>query len=102
MGDGWLWNPKDGWTYRFQRDEKSWLQDPFVLVDKGRAMPDGSPALLKTRQYLRRGAAEGMWRDLVRKGWEKIPAVWGAEAEHRSKKYQSVFCEKESDHSAKV
>ena len=102
MGDGWLWNPKDGWTYRFQRYEKSWLQDSFVLVDKGRAMPDGSPALLKTRQYLRRGAAEGMWRDLVRKGWEKIPAVWGAEAEHRSKKYQSVFCEKESDHSAKV
>ena len=71
-------------------------------MDRGRAMPDGSPALLKTRQYLRRGAAEGMWRDLVRKGWEKIPAVWGAEAEHRSKKYQSVFCEKESDHSAKV
>ena len=50
MGEGWLRNPKDGWTYRFQRDEKSWLQDPFVFVDKGRAMPDGSPALLKTRQ----------------------------------------------------
>ena len=81
MGDGWLGNPKDGWTYRFQRDEKSWLQDPFVFVDKGRAMPDGSPALLKTRQYLRRRTAEGMWKDLVRKGWEKIPAVWGAEAE---------------------
>ena len=41
MGGGWLRNPKDGWTYRFQRDEKSWLQDPFVIVDKGRAMPDG-------------------------------------------------------------
>ena len=47
MGGGWLRNPQDGWTYRFQRDEKSWLQDPFVFVDKGRAMPDGSPALLK-------------------------------------------------------
>ena len=81
MGGGWLQNPKDGWTYRFQRDEKSWLQDPFVFVDKGHAMPDGSPALLKTRQYLRRGAAEGMWKDLVRKGWENVPAVWGVDAE---------------------
>ena len=44
-------------------------------------MPDGSPALLKTRQYLRRGKAEGMWKDLVRKGWKKVPAVWGVDAE---------------------
>ena len=28
MGDGWLRNPADGWTYRFHRDEKSWLRDP--------------------------------------------------------------------------
>ena len=50
-------------------------------MDKGRAMPDGSPALLKTRQYLRRKIAEEMWKDLVRKGWEKVPAMWCAEAE---------------------
>ena len=81
MGDGWLRNPKDGWTYRFQRDEKSWGRDPFVFVDKGRAMPDGSPALLKTRKHLRREKAEVMWKDLVRKGWEKVPAVWGVDAE---------------------
>mgnify|MGYP002061265967 FL=1 len=81
MGDGWLRNPQDGWTYRFQRDEKSWSLDPRVFVDKGRAMPDGSPALLKTRKHLRRERAEGMWKDLVRKGWEKVPAVWGADAE---------------------
>ena len=62
MGEGWLRNPKDGWTYRFQRNEKSWLQDPLVFVDKGRAMPDGSPALLKTRQYLRRGKQRGCGR----------------------------------------
>ena len=79
--DGWLRNPQDGWTYRFQRDEKSWSVDPRVFVDKGRAMPDGSPALLKTRKHLRRERAEGMWKDLVRKGWEKVPAVWGADAE---------------------
>ena len=69
MGDGWLRNPQDGWTYRFQRDEKSWSVDPRAFVDKGLAMTDGSPA------------AEGMWKDLVRKGLEKVPAVWGVDAE---------------------
>ena len=81
MRDGWLKNPMDGWTYRFHRDEKSWVRDPKVFVDMGRGMPDGSPALLKTRQHVRREQAEVMWKDLVRKGWEKVPAVWGANAE---------------------
>ena len=54
MGEGWLRNPEDGWTYRFQRDERSWSLDPRVFVDKGRAMTDGSPALLKTRNHLSR------------------------------------------------
>ena len=53
----------------------------MVFVDMGRGMPDGSPALLKTRQHLRREQAEGMWKDLVRKGWKKVPAVWGLDAE---------------------
>ena len=81
MGDGWLSDPETTWTYRFHRDDKSWLRDPKVFVDMGRPMPDGSPALLKTRQHLRREQAEGMWKDLVRKGWKKVPAVWGADAE---------------------
>ena len=81
MGGGWLKNLSDGWTYRFHRDDKLWLRDPKVFLDMGRAMTDGSPVLLKTRQYLRTRTAEGMWKDLVRKGWEMIPAVWGAEAE---------------------
>ena len=34
----------------------------------------------KSRQR-RQEFAEGMWKDLVRKGWEKVPAVWGADAE---------------------
>ena len=83
MGDGWLRNPEDGWTYRFQRDEKSWSVDPRVFVDKGRAMPDGSPALLKTRKHLRTKKAESMRRDLLRNGCEMISAVWCADAEHR-------------------
>lgn len=81
MGEGWLRNPKDGWTYRFQRDEKSWSVDPRVFVDKGRAMPDGSPALLKTRKHLRREDAEVLWKDLVRNGSKGVPAVWGVHAE---------------------
>ena len=81
MGDGWLTNPETSWTYRFHRDENSWLCDPKVFVDMGRGMPDGSPALLKTRQHIRREDAEGMWKDLLRWGWRKVPAVWGVDAE---------------------
>ena len=44
-------------------------------------MTDGSPALLKTRQHLRREQAEGTWKDLMNRGWEKVPAVWGDDAE---------------------
>ena len=68
-------------TYQFHRDEKSWSVDPRVFVDMGRAMPDGSPALLKSRQHLRREQAESMWRDLLRSGLQKVPAVWGAHVE---------------------
>ena len=81
MGDGWLKNPSDGWTYRSYRHEKSWLRDPRVFVDMGRPMSDGSPALLKTSQHMRRKQAESMCKDLVRKGWKKVPAVWGPDAE---------------------
>ena len=81
MRDGWLKNPSDGWTYRFHRDEKSWLRDPKVFVDMGRPMSDGSPALLKTRQHVCKEKAESMWKDLVRKEWKKVPAVWGPDAE---------------------
>ena len=35
----------------------------------------------KTRQHIRREQAEGMWKDLLRKGWQKVPDVWGADAE---------------------
>jgi hypothetical protein len=59
VGDGWLKNPSDGWTCRFHRDEKSWLRDPKVFVGMGREMPDGSPALLKTHQHVRREQAGG-------------------------------------------
>ena len=63
------------WTYRFHRDERSLTRDPKVFVDMGRPMPDGSPALLKTRQHLRREEAEVLWRNLLRSGFQKVSAV---------------------------
>ncbi len=75
MGDGWLCNAEQGWTCRFHRDDKSWVKDPKVFVDMGRPMPDGSPALLKTWQHLRREQAEGMWKERVNRGSQKVTFV---------------------------
>ncbi len=47
----------------------------------GRPMPDGSPALLKTREHLRRDDIRSLLKELVRKDWEKVPAVWGPESQ---------------------
>ena len=77
MREGWLRNPKDGWTYRFQRDEKSWLQDPFVFVDKGRAMPDGSPALLKTPSIPAKRSSRGDVEGPNAEGLGKDPCCLG-------------------------
>ena len=43
-----------------------------------------------------------MWKELLRKGQEKVPAVWDAEVKLRSTKYHSVLWENESDHIAEV
>ena len=81
MREGWLLNEETKWAYRFHRDEKSWVRDPKVFVDMGRGMPDGSPALLKSRRHLRREQAEGIWKDLLKQGWKKTTPLWGASAE---------------------
>ena len=65
------------WTYRSRRDDKAWVRESRVFVDMGLPMPDGSPALLKTLQHFRREHAEGMWKDLVRKGVEEGPCCLG-------------------------
>ena len=54
---------------RFHRDQKSWLRDPYVFVDMGRGMPNGEPALLKSRRYLRLEDAMTLWKDLRSYGW---------------------------------
>ena len=81
MKDGWLIDANDHWVWRFHRDNSAWVRDPKVFVDRGRSMPDGPP-LLKERRYLRKDAAEQLWKSLQGQGWKplKTPA-WGASAE---------------------
>lgn len=79
--EGWLTDGDGYWTARFHRDEKSWLQDPRVFVDYGRGMPEGEPALLKSRRYLRRKEAEKLWKSLRKEGWKASAPVWGVNAE---------------------
>ena len=43
-------------------------------------MPDGPP-LLKERRYLRKDAAEQMWKSLQNQGRKKTTPLWGATAE---------------------
>ena len=63
LGKGWgVLDCDQHWAYRFHRDEKSWSRDPMVFVDMGRAMPDGSPALLKSRRHLHKDQAEEFWK----------------------------------------
>ena len=55
-----------------------------LFFDTGRAMramPDGSPALLKTRKHLHRVQAEKLWKELVRTGWCRSEPLWGSAAE---------------------
>ena len=65
--DGWLTDPKGYWSNRFHKDPSStWVRVQRVIVNHGRTMPGGEPALLKTEREL--------WVDycrasLVNKGW---------------------------------
>tara|TARA_B100001175_G_scaffold108910_2_gene92516 strand:- start:630 stop:878 length:249 start_codon:yes stop_codon:yes gene_type:complete len=81
MGEGWLIDRNKQWVFRFHRDEKAWPKDPMVFVDLGRGMPGGQPALLKSREHLRRDAAEQRWMELLRSGWSATTPVWGAATE---------------------
>ena len=56
------------------------VRDPKVFIDRGRQMPEGPP-LLKERRYLRKDAAEQLWKSLQTQGWKKTRPLWGATAE---------------------
>ena len=79
--EGWLIDANDHWVWRFRRDNSGWARDLKVFIDRGRQMPEGSP-LLKERRYLRKDAAEQLWKSLQVQGWKplKKPA-WGAAAD---------------------
>ena len=81
MKEGWLIDANDHWVWRFHRDNSAWVRDPKVFIDRGRAFPDGSPLLLKERRYLRKDAAEQLWKSLQTQGWKKTRPLWGATAE---------------------
>ena len=70
MQEGWLIDANDHWVWRFHRDNSAWVRDPKVFIDRGRQMPAGPP-LLKERRYLRKDAAEQMWKSLQTQGWKK-------------------------------
>ena len=75
--EGFIQDPATKETKRFHRDEKSWVRDPKVFVDTGIPIP-GEPPLLKTRVHLRRDAAEQLWKELQRVGWQQVDPCWGA------------------------
>ena len=66
------------WIWRFHRDEKAWIRDPKVFIDRGRQMLDGPP-LLKERRYLRKDDADIFWKALESQGWKRLSEpAWGA------------------------
>ena len=54
-----------------------WVCDLRVFLDRWRQMREG-PTLLKERRYLRKDAAEQMWKSLQTQGWKKTTPLWGA------------------------
>ncbi len=65
--DGWLRDPSGVWILRFRYDWTSWDQNPKVLIDKGRLIPNAIP-LLKSRKRMRRNLAIRMKRVLEKHG----------------------------------
>ena len=81
MLEGWLIDADNHWIWRFHRDEKAWIRDPKVIMDRGRLMPDGPP-LVKERRYMRQKDAEQLWRSLVTQGWKRLEEeAWGSSVE---------------------
>ena len=68
VAGGFSQDPATKETKRFHRDEKSWIKDPKVFVDKGLPISGEAP-LLKTRLHLPRDTAEALWKQLLRVGW---------------------------------
>ncbi len=76
MHEGWLVDPGTNWVWRFHRDDKAWVRDPKVFMDRGMAMPDGQPPLLKERRHVPQEDAETIWRNLKSMGWKRSEPLW--------------------------
>ena len=87
--EGFIQDPATKETKRFHRDEKGWTRDPKVFVDTGLPIP-GEPPLLKTRVHLRRDAAEQLWRELHRVGWQQASLVGEPLLRRRDKGYRGL------------
>ena len=73
---------EDNGEHRLNIDKiGAWIRDPKVFLDRGRLLPGEEP-LLKERRYLRKDAAEQLWRSLQSQGWKPLKkAAWGSSAE---------------------
>ena len=71
--DGWLKEPNGVWIVRYDWD--SWDQNPKVLIDKVRLIPNAIP-LLKNRKRMRRKLAIVLWKDLLASGWKRVNPKW--------------------------
>ena len=54
MGEGWLIGRDGYWIWRFHLDDKAWIRDPKVCVDRGRQVPDAPPCLKSAVTYGRK------------------------------------------------
>ena len=81
MREGWLVDPGTNWVRRFHRDDKAWVRDPKVFMDRGMPMPNGEPPLLKERRHVPQQDAETIWRNLKSMGWKRTEPLSGASAE---------------------
>ena len=77
MGEDWMIDRDCYWIWRFRHDQKAWINEPKVYIDRGRRMPEGPP-LLKERRHLRKTEAEQLWALLKTQGWKRLVSpAWG-------------------------
>ena len=72
--EGWLVHQHKRWSYRFLRDQESWVENPYIYVDKGDT--SFKPPLLKTRTHMNRYQAIVLWNKLLDEGYLKFPPQW--------------------------
>ena len=81
MREGWLIDQQAGAAARFHPDEKSYIRNPKVFVDKGRWLGPTEVPLLKSRQHVRKEDATKIWKQLKTAGCRPCEPPWGANAD---------------------